>query len=151
MFPYNGSESGRGLLSPRWVLHLFRTRNPKKSKQGGGKKKETHESTNSVKTDKSVICPYIRARLLWGFKWSAGNNHEPGGLVCQRQYRCGGLGPFPSRTRRFNTGVGVMSLNGLVDGAYNTAVGAGALFANKGDNNTATGASALLSNTFGAD
>ena len=32
---------------------------------------------------------------------------------------------------------------------FNTAVGAGALFANIADNNTATGAGALLSNTTG--
>jgi hypothetical protein len=50
----------------------------------------------------------------------------------------------------FNTAVGWVSLQGNVGASFNTAVGAGALFANNGDQNTATGVGALLSNTAGA-
>ena len=58
---------------------------------------------------------------------------------------------FNLRAGHYNTAFGLMSLNSLFDSAYNTAVGAGALFANNGNNNTATGASALLCNTTGED
>jgi hypothetical protein len=45
--------------------------------------------------------------------------------------------------------VGWLSLRTDAAGSFNTAVGAGTLLANTGDNNTATGAGALLSNTTG--
>src|SRR5438552_1338202 len=48
-----------------------------------------------------------------------------------------------------NTGVGWYSLFGNSIGNYNTAIGAGALDLNNGDNNTATGVGALLLNTTG--
>src|SRR6266446_6214252 len=48
-----------------------------------------------------------------------------------------------------NTGVGWYSLFGNSSGSYNTALGAGALDLNNGDNNTATGVAALLLNTTG--
>jgi trimeric autotransporter adhesin len=48
-----------------------------------------------------------------------------------------------------NTGVGWYSLFGSSTGSYNTAIGAGALDLNNGDNNTATGTAALLLNTTG--
>ena len=48
-----------------------------------------------------------------------------------------------------NTGVGWYSLFGNSTGSYNTAIGAGALDLNNGDNNTATGVAALLLNTTG--
>ena len=46
-------------------------------------------------------------------------------------------------------GIGFRSLQGNVIGNFNTAVGAGTLFANVADENTATGAAALLSDTTG--
>jgi hypothetical protein len=52
---------------------------------------------------------------------------------------------------QFNTAIGLLSLNGVITGTFNTGVGAGALLANTGDNNTATGAAALLSNVTGED
>jgi hypothetical protein len=48
-----------------------------------------------------------------------------------------------------NTGVGWYSLFGNIAGSYNTAIGAGSLDLNNGDNNTATGTGALLLNTTG--
>jgi hypothetical protein len=45
----------------------------------------------------------------------------------------------------------MLSLNGLVSGSSNTAVGAWALTANVGNNNTAIGAAALSSNRIGED
>src|SRR5229473_1165720 len=48
-----------------------------------------------------------------------------------------------------NTGIGWYSLFGNGTGSYNTAIGAGALDLNNGDNNTATGVAALLLNTSG--
>jgi hypothetical protein len=57
-----------------------------------------------------------------------------------------------------NTGVGWYSLWSNTDGSYNTALGAGTLLFNIGDqntfegvNNTAVGAAALLFNTTGSD
>jgi len=54
-------------------------------------------------------------------------------------------------TGTFNTAVGWFSLKSNVEGQFNTAVGAGALFANTGGGNTAIGAAALFSNTVGTD
>src|SRR5690242_12758638 len=48
-----------------------------------------------------------------------------------------------------NTAIGWYSLFGNSTGSYNTALGAGALDLNNGDNNTATGTAALLLNTTG--
>ncbi len=48
-----------------------------------------------------------------------------------------------------NTGLGWYSLFANSIGSYNTAIGAGALDLNNGDNNTATGVAALLLNTSG--
>jgi hypothetical protein len=48
-----------------------------------------------------------------------------------------------------NTGIGWYSLFGNSTGSYNTAIGAGALDLNNGENNTATGTAALLLNTTG--
>jgi hypothetical protein len=48
-----------------------------------------------------------------------------------------------------NTAVGFLSLSGMKDGKFNTALGAGTLLVNVADENTATGAGALLSNTVG--
>jgi Chaperone of endosialidase len=49
-----------------------------------------------------------------------------------------------------NTAIGWLSLEDNQGGSYNTAIGAGTLLANGGDQNTATGVGALLSNTDGA-
>jgi hypothetical protein len=49
----------------------------------------------------------------------------------------------------FNTGVGWVSLRNNIAGNFNTATGAGALFATTADENTAAGAGALFSNTEG--
>ena len=54
------------------------------------------------------------------------------------------------RRGHYNTGLGMLALNGLVDGSSNTAVGAWSLFANNGYNNTAIGFQALSSNTNGS-
>ena len=48
-----------------------------------------------------------------------------------------------------NRAVGLLSLSGLKDGKFNTALGAGTLLFNVADENTATGAGTLLSNTTG--
>src|SRR6266508_2074156 len=48
-----------------------------------------------------------------------------------------------------NTAEGQNALFSLTTGVYNTAIGAGALFATIADENTATGAGALFSNTEG--
>jgi trimeric autotransporter adhesin len=50
-----------------------------------------------------------------------------------------------------NTGLGAFSLFADSTGAFNTAVGAGALALNNADSNTAVGAVALLLNTTGTD
>jgi len=50
-------------------------------------------------------------------------------------------------TGAFKTAVGFLSLQSDTGGSSNTALGAGALFANTGDSNTATGVVALFSNT----
>jgi hypothetical protein len=55
------------------------------------------------------------------------------------------------RGGHYNTGLGLLSLNALVNGSSNTAVGAWSLAANNGNNNTATGAAALSSNRIGED
>jgi trimeric autotransporter adhesin len=52
--------------------------------------------------------------------------------------------------RRNNTALGWSSLGFNVTSSFNTAIGAGALFANTAYQNTATGAGALLGNTTGA-
>ena len=52
---------------------------------------------------------------------------------------------------QFNTAIGLLCLSGVIEGDFNTGVGAGALLANTANNNTATGAAALLSNTAGED
>ena len=49
-----------------------------------------------------------------------------------------------------NTAVGWLSLKSSVDASFNTAVGAGTLVLNSGDQNTAIGAAALLLNSIGA-
>jgi hypothetical protein len=49
----------------------------------------------------------------------------------------------------FNTATGYRTLHSLVNGSFNTAIGAGALFNNTADQNTALGAGALLNNTTG--
>jgi Chaperone of endosialidase len=49
----------------------------------------------------------------------------------------------------YNTAVGFLSLRNDVINSFNTAIGAGALFASTAEQNTATGAGALLSNTTG--
>jgi uncharacterized coiled-coil protein SlyX len=48
-----------------------------------------------------------------------------------------------------NTAVGWFSLQGVSEGSFNTATGAGALLFSTSDQNTAFGAAALLFNTFG--
>ena len=48
-----------------------------------------------------------------------------------------------------NTAVGWSSLKSDIIGTNNTAIGAGALFANTADGNTATGSGALFRNTVG--
>jgi hypothetical protein len=48
-----------------------------------------------------------------------------------------------------NTAVGWFSLKSVTAGGFNTATGAGALFANTADQNTAMGAAALFGNTTG--
>ena len=65
-------------------------------------------------------------------------------------------GGYPGGNTAENTAVGFLSLRSDTEGQFNTAVGAGALLANVGDQssgtgveNTATGAGALLSNTTG--
>ena len=50
----------------------------------------------------------------------------------------------------FNAAFGWFSLNAVIAGGFNTALGAGTLAVNTGENNTATGAAALLGNTTGA-
>ena len=50
-----------------------------------------------------------------------------------------------------NTGVGWRSLFSNSTGSFNTAIGAGALILNNGDNNTAVGTAALLFNTAVGD
>ena len=50
-----------------------------------------------------------------------------------------------------NTAVGWFSLGSNADASFNTALGAGALFANTAEENTAIGVGALLSNTTGPD
>jgi hypothetical protein len=45
----------------------------------------------------------------------------------------------------------LFSLRSNIENTFNTALGAGALFANTANDNTATGAGALLSNTTGTD
>jgi trimeric autotransporter adhesin len=57
---------------------------------------------------------------------------------------------FSLTTGLYNTAIGFFSLEGVKAGNFNTGVGAGALFANLGDQNTGTGAGALLSNTTGS-
>src|SRR3954470_237823 len=47
----------------------------------------------------------------------------------------------------YNTAVGLLSLGSNSTASFNTAVGAGTLLANAGDENTASGAAALLSYT----
>jgi hypothetical protein len=49
----------------------------------------------------------------------------------------------------YNTAVGWLSLGSTATSNFNTATGAGALFANTADSNTANGAGALLLNTIG--
>jgi hypothetical protein len=49
----------------------------------------------------------------------------------------------------YNSAVGLFSLESNASGNFNTATGAGALFATTADENTATGAGALFSNTTG--
>ncbi len=49
----------------------------------------------------------------------------------------------------YNSAVGVFSLENNASGNFNTAIGAGALFATTADENTAVGAGALFSNTAG--
>lgn len=56
---------------------------------------------------------------------------------------------FSLTTGTFNTGVGWLSLKNNASANFNTATGAGALFATSADGNTATGAGALFSNTEG--
>jgi hypothetical protein len=51
----------------------------------------------------------------------------------------------------YNTGVGLFSLYTLLDGSYNTGVGAGTLVFNTADRNTAVGSAALLGNATGED
>ena len=58
---------------------------------------------------------------------------------------------FNMRGGRYNTALGLLSLNALANGSSNTAVGAWALTANNGNNNTATGSAALSSNRIGED
>ena len=55
------------------------------------------------------------------------------------------------REGQFNTGLGWLSLQGVVNGNYNTGVGAGTLALNIGNSNTAVGTAALLFNTTGAE
>ena len=50
-----------------------------------------------------------------------------------------------------NTAVGWFSQHAVMDGSYNTAVGAGALDLNNANENTAVGTGALLLNTTGAN
>jgi trimeric autotransporter adhesin len=56
---------------------------------------------------------------------------------------------FNLTTGTFNTGIGWFSLESNATGNFNTATGAGALFATTADENTATGAGALFSNSTG--
>ena len=59
--------------------------------------------------------------------------------------------PFESYHRRLQYGQRLVVSQGGHYREFNTAVGAGTLFANTGDENTATGAGALLSNTTGIE
>ena len=68
----------------------------------------------------------------------------PGGNTAEGQNAL-----FSLTTGQYNTAIGFFSQEGNRTGGFNTAVGAGALFANTGDQNTAIGAGALLSNTSG--
>src|SRR6266508_1832208 len=70
----------------------------------------------------------------------------PGGNTAERQNALSALS-----TETYNAAVGAFSLLSNAFASSNTALGAGALLANTGDQNTATGAGALLSNTTGFD
>ena len=70
----------------------------------------------------------------------------PGGNTAEGQNALLSLG-----TGLYNTGVGVFSLQSVIDASFCTGIGAGALLANTAGENTATGAGALLSNTTGEE
>jgi Chaperone of endosialidase len=83
------------------------------------------------------------------FCQSASSQSAAGRRVSRRQYRGGAERPVQPHHGRLQHGRWFLFAQGDSVGSFNTAIGAGTLLANTGDQNTATGAGALLSNTSG--
>jgi Chaperone of endosialidase len=164
----NGSESGGGLF-PRWVLRLFRTRNPR-VKTAGKKKGRTMNPLTHCKN--KTILPLL-IPLALALAWLAvsptarGVDPPPDGCYldgntaegCDALFSLtngnnntaiGNEALFSNTTGDSNTATGAHALPSSIDGDGNTATGAQALQSNEtGDNNTATGAAALAFNETG--
>jgi trimeric autotransporter adhesin len=151
MFLITGLNQAEDLLPPAGFFTFSRPATPKNlNKAGERKKKQMNPLIQLKRTSQLFVLTFLLAcfGVLDGAQavitdpddWFANGNTGSGNHAL-----------FNLRAGHYNTAFGLMSLNSLVDSAYNTGVGAGALFANTGNNNTATGASALLSNTTGED
>jgi hypothetical protein len=113
-----------------------------------GEKKESYESADSTQKN-STTSHHTDAALLCAFADSTSGQSGTGWRQPRWQYRGRAKRLFSLTSGGYNTAVGFFSLRSNATGQFNTATGAGTLFAGTADENTATGAGALLSNTTG--
>ena len=103
----------------------------------------------------AACSPYrpARVRLLWAFARCASSYPGTRWRLCQRQYGRGkGCAPDLIPIGAQNTAIGRGALRANRQGSFNTGVGAGVLEANvNGVRNTATGFDALTRNAAGSD
>ena len=109
----------------------------------------TSESRNSIRRFSSAVGFTSRLALAHLLCTSTSASACPGAgrRLSRRQHRRGQNALLNLTTGTYNTAVGFVSLSSTAEASFNTAIGAGTLLANTGEENTATGAGALLSNT----
>src|SRR5215831_7506775 len=103
-----------------------------------------------MKTIKNLICPAFAlfAFACFALSPAVGALNPPPDGVYPNFTTAEGQNTLQDLTTGIgNTALGAFTLFGTSTSSFNTAVGAGALDLNTGDNNTAVGAAALLLNT----
>ena len=135
----NGSESGGGHFFP---ARFFATSGPAilNSKSAGkGKERKSHESIDSVQSDNFTTSHYIHTRRVRAFTKGGGGCPAARRRLSRVQHSERGTPFLASPAASANTAVGWFSLGSNTDAAFNTALGAGTLLFNIGDQSAGDG------------
>jgi hypothetical protein len=145
----NGPESGGGLLFPLGFSPFPDYRNRKNQLSEGRERNDMNILIFQFKkvTQRCLITFALGCFALLPDTQAVTpppDGGYPGGNTAEGDSALAGL-----TSGLYNSAFGLFSLRTNTTGNFNTAIGAGALLSNNGDQNTATGAGSLLNNTTG--